>query len=144
MSNKEAGKGSRPRPKSVRAEEFSSRWEATFGKQHGNKQEDNRTGETSEGQDIIDTSKKAPIVKAEIVQKVLKAKKVVPKTDLSKMSLNDIFKMSLAELQALRINIAEQINASGVHWITEKDGSLTSALDQTDYWKIKELIERKK
>ena len=51
MSNKEAGKGSRPRPKSVRAEEFSSRWEATFGKQHGNKQEDNHTGKTGEGQE---------------------------------------------------------------------------------------------
>ncbi len=93
---------------------------------------------------IVDTSKKAPLVSPEVVQKALTSKKVVPKTDLSKMSLNDILKMSLAELQALRINIAEQINASGVHWITEKDGSLTSALGQTDYWKIKELVEKKK
>lgn len=85
---------------------------------------------------IIDTSKKAPIVKAEIVQKALKTKKVVPKVDLSKMTL--------AELQALRINIAEQINTSGVHWIKDKEGNLISALDQTDYWKVKALVEKKK
>lgn len=85
---------------------------------------------------INDTSKKAPILKAEIVQKALKAKKVVTKTDLSKMSLS--------ELQALRINIAEGINTSGVHWIKNKDGSLASTLDQTDYWKVKALVEKKK
>jgi len=85
---------------------------------------------------IIDTSKKAKIVEPAVVQKAFKAKKITPKIVNSKLSL--------AELKELRINIAEQIIASGVHWITEKDGSLISALDQTDYWKIKELIERKK
>lgn len=85
---------------------------------------------------IVDTSKKAPLVSPEVVQKAFKAKKVVTKTDLSKMSL--------AELQALRINIAEQINASGVHWIKDKEGNLTSALDQTYYWKVKALVEKKK
>lgn len=85
---------------------------------------------------IVDTSKKAPLVSPEVVQKAIKAKKVVPKVDLSKMSLS--------ELQALRINIAEGINTSGVHWIKNKDGSLTSTLDQTDYWKVKALVEKKK
>ena len=85
---------------------------------------------------IIDNAKKAKKVEPAVVQKALKAKKVVPKVDLSKMTLS--------ELQALRINIAEGINASGVHWIKNKDGSLTSALDQTDYWKVKSLLEKKK
>ena len=91
---------------------------------------------TKEKKKIIDTSKKAKIVEPVVVQKAFKAKKVVPKIPLSKMSL--------AELKELRINIAEQINASGVHWIKNKDGSLASTLDQTDYWKVKALVEKKK
>lgn len=52
--------------------------------------------------------------------------------------------MSLDELRAIRVKIAEQIIAGGVYWIKDKDGNLISTLDKTDYWKIKELIERKK
>ena len=79
---------------------------------------------------IIDTSKKAKLVDPVVVQKAFKAKKVVAN-------------MTLSELKARRIEIAEQVIASGVHWI-EENGQLVSVLDQTDYWKIKELVEGKK
>ena len=81
---------------------------------------------------IIDTSKKAKLVDPVVVQKALKARKVTA-----------VANMTLSELKAKRIEIAEQVIASGVHWI-EENGQLVSVLDQTDYWKVKALVEKKK
>jgi hypothetical protein len=77
---------------------------------------------------IIDTSKKAKRVDPVVVQKALKAKKV-----------STVASMTLSELKAKRIEIAEQIISSGVHW-TKKDGQLVSVLDQTEYWEIVQRI----
>lgn len=57
--------------------------------------------------------------------------------------INPFDQMTISELRAKRIEIAEQINSAGVYW-TEKDGQLVSVLDQTDYWKIKEKIDQNK
>jgi hypothetical protein len=56
--------------------------------------------------------------------------------------INPIDQMPLAELQARRTQIAEQLISSNVHWEIDKDGNYHSMLDKTDYWKIKEKIDQ--
>lgn len=82
----------------------------------------------------IKTKVKAKV--APVVAPIVKAKVKAPK-------VTSVASMTLSELKARRIEIAEQIIASGVHWI-EENGQLVSVLDQTDYWKIKDLVEGKK
>lgn len=78
----------------------------------------------------IEKVKVVPVVKAKVV-----AKAKAPKKDVGAIE-----HMTLTELKTKRIEIAEQINTSGVHWDVDKEGNYTSRLDQTDYWKIVERI----
>ena len=88
---------------------------------------------------VLAKVKSAAIVKAKVNAKVAPVVKV--KVGAPKVST--VASMTLTELKAKRIEIAEQVIASGVHWV-EENGQLVSVLDQTDYWKIKELVEGKK
>jgi hypothetical protein len=80
---------------------------------------------------IVDTSKKPPKIAQAVVQKAMKARKVVNPLDM----------MTLSELKAKRIEIAETVNG-GPMWEKTEDGTYISALDKTDYWKIKEKIDQ--
>lgn len=82
--------------------------------------------------------------KAKVITPVVVPEKVlVPaKPVKAKKVINAIDNMTLAELQARRIQIAEQIISSNVHWEIDKDGNYNSMLNKTDYWKIKEKIDQ--
>ncbi len=84
------------------------------------------------------TKTKAKVITPAVVpEKVLAPAKPVK----AKKVINAIDNMTLAELQARRIQIAEQIISGNVHWEIE-DGKYISKLDKTDYWKIKEKIDQ--
>ncbi len=85
------------------------------------------------------TKTKAKVITPAVVpEKVLAPAKPVK----AKKVINAIDNMTLAELQARRIQIAEQIISSNVHWEIDKDGNYNSMLNKTDYWKIKEKIDQ--
>ena len=84
--------------------------------------------------------KKVELVIAKKVVSPVKTKVVAPRP--AKIKKDTLDKMTLAELNARRIEIAEQIITSNVHWEIDKDGNYHSMLDKTDYWKIKEKIEQ--
>ena len=60
-------------------------------------------------------------------------------TKAKKKEVSPIDQMTLSELQAKRIAIAEAQVTSGIFWEI-KDGKYISVLDKTDYQKIKDRI----
>lgn len=91
----------------------------------------------------VKVAKTAKLVKVDVAPKVPVTPMPVaaPTAVKPKKVINSVDNMTLSDLKARRIEIAEQVIASNVHW-TENDGQLVSVLDQTDYWKIKEKIDQ--
>ena len=90
-------------------------------------------------------TKKVIAVTPVSVKKVVVPEKIV--TPLVKMTKpkkapNPVDLMTLDELKARRIQIAEQFIATNMFWEIDKTGKYNSLLDKTDYQKVKDRIEK--